>query len=177
MNCDILCSHLEDSDITDDVRCARKIHSIHTRLYGDGFTAWAAYEPYCKGQTLFTSDCFPDESINQAIPSINRNSLSNAVTIKPSSIGKKGKIYDRCELANELLVKYNFPKEQIHTWTCIAKHESSFDTRAVGRRNADGSGDHGLFQVRIISLISEHSSLNYIRLISISDLGHLLVHH
>lgn len=151
MNCNISCSHLKDSDIADDVRCARKIHSIHERLFGDGFTAWAAYEPYCKDQTQFTSDCFPNDSINQAIPSIiNRNSLLNTVTKIPSPIANKGKIYNRCELANELLVKYKIPREQIHTWICIAKHESNFDTRAVGRLNADGSGDHGLFQVRIV---------------------------
>lgn len=151
MNCDISCSHLEDSDIADDVRCARKIHSIHTRLYGDGFTAWAAYEPYCKGQRQFTSDCFPNDTINHTISSINRNSLLlNASTKKPSPIGKKGKIYNRCELANELLVKYKFPKENIHTWTCIAKHESNYLTSAIGRLNADGSGDHGLFQVRMV---------------------------
>lgn len=150
MNCDIPCSHLEDSDIADDVRCARKIHSIHSRLNGDGFTAWAAYEPYCKGQTQFTTDCFPNDQINQTIPSMNRNSLSNAVTKKPSPTSKKGKIFNRCELATELLVKYKIPKKQIHTWTCIAKYESNFDTGAVGRLNADGSGDHGLFQVRIV---------------------------
>jgi hypothetical protein len=30
---------------------------------------------------------------------------------------------------------------------CIAKHESEFNTSAVGHLNGDGSGDHGLFQI------------------------------
>lgn len=32
------------------------------------------------------------------------------------SSGKKGKIYERCELAQELFFKHKLPKEQIHTW-------------------------------------------------------------
>lgn len=151
MSCGIGCSHLEDSDIADDVRCARKIHSEHMRLFGDGFTAWVAYEPYCKAQTQFTSDCFTDNSVTTMAPAhpYTFPTAASTIAITPFT-GKQGKIYNRCELANELLVKYKIPKEQLHTWLCIAKHESNFDTSAVGRLNADGSGDHGLFQVKYI---------------------------
>nr|AAL17868.1 lysozyme precursor [Ornithodoros moubata] len=59
----------------------------------------------------------------------------------------EGKVYDRCSLASELRWKYNLPKDQIADWVCIAEHESSFNTAALGRPNSDGSQDHGLFQI------------------------------
>ncbi|KAH8295741.1 hypothetical protein KR018_006398, partial [Drosophila ironensis] len=59
----------------------------------------------------------------------------------------QGKIYSRCELAQELYYQHKLPMPQIPTWVCIAQHESSFNTAAVGRLNADGSADHGLFQI------------------------------
>lgn len=57
------------------------------------------------------------------------------------------KVYERCELARELKEVHSIPEDQIATWVCIAKHESEFNTSAVGHLNADGSGDHGLFQI------------------------------
>lgn len=57
------------------------------------------------------------------------------------------KIYNRCELAKELLLKHKVPKDELATWVCIAQHESSYDTSAIGRLNGDGSEDHGLFQI------------------------------
>lgn len=150
MSCGISCSYLEDSNIADDVKCAQKIHSEHERLFGDGFQAWAVYEPYCKEQVHFTADCFDDNASFNAIQKSQKYSIADVTPqngIISSQAKGKGKIYNRCELANELLVKYKLPREQIHTWVCIAKHESNFDTSAVGRLNADGSGDHGLFQI------------------------------
>ncbi|CAG9558004.1 unnamed protein product [Danaus chrysippus] len=52
------------------------------------------------------------------------------------------RIYDRCELARDLL-RLGVPREQVPTWVCIAFHESRYDTRA---RNPN-SGDHGLLQI------------------------------
>jgi hypothetical protein len=56
-------------------------------------------------------------------------------------------VYERCELARELKDVHNISEDQIATWVCIAKHESEFNTSAVGHMNSDGSGDHGLFQI------------------------------
>ncbi|PSN54899.1 hypothetical protein C0J52_10258 [Blattella germanica] len=58
-----------------------------------------------------------------------------------------GKVYERCELARELRDVHDFPEDQVATWVCIARHESEFNTSAVGHANGDGSGDHGLFQI------------------------------
>lgn len=58
-----------------------------------------------------------------------------------------GKIYQRCKLARELHYVHRIPFEHIGTWVCIAKHESSFNTAAIGNANTDGSLDHGLFQI------------------------------
>nr|CAI5832882.1 unnamed protein product [Callosobruchus analis] len=49
--CNRDCSYFRDDDIADDVQCALTIHKEHTRLSGDGFTAWAVYPLYCKGDT------------------------------------------------------------------------------------------------------------------------------
>eukprot|EP00094_Tigriopus_californicus_P007555 TCALIF_07274-PA protein Name:"Similar to LysX Lysozyme X (Drosophila melanogaster)" AED:0.48 eAED:0.48 QI:0/0.33/0.25/1/0/0.25/4/0/130 len=54
---------------------------------------------------------------------------------------------ERCELANLLLNTFNLPKEQIADWVCLARHESEYNTTAVGTLNADGSRDLGIFQI------------------------------
>uniref|UniRef100_A0A1B0A293 lysozyme n=1 Tax=Glossina pallidipes TaxID=7398 RepID=A0A1B0A293_GLOPL len=59
----------------------------------------------------------------------------------------RGKIYSKCELAQELYRKHHIPMEQIPIWVCIVQHESGFNTSAIARLNADGSADHGLFQI------------------------------
>lgn len=58
-----------------------------------------------------------------------------------------GKVYSACELAHELMDRHGMEREEVATWVCIAQHESNFNTSAVGRLNADGSEDHGLFQI------------------------------
>ncbi|XP_068083738.1 lysozyme C, milk isozyme-like [Anabrus simplex] len=58
----------------------------------------------------------------------------------------QAKIYERCELARELRNR-GIPGDQLATWVCIANFESSFNTNALGTKNADGSKDHGLFQI------------------------------
>lgn len=57
------------------------------------------------------------------------------------------RVYERCELARDLLNKYKVPRDQLATWICIADHESRFNTSAVGTTNSDGSSDHGIFQI------------------------------
>ncbi|KAK3921176.1 Lysozyme c-1 [Frankliniella fusca] len=59
----------------------------------------------------------------------------------------RAKVYERCELARELLNAHGVPRDQLAVWVCIARHESEFNTTAVGHVNGDGSGDHGLFQI------------------------------
>lgn len=58
--CHICCSNLEDDDITDDFKCAKKIHKAHTRLSGDGFNAWVVYHQHCSGgrSSKYLSGCF-----------------------------------------------------------------------------------------------------------------------
>lgn len=148
--CGVRCANLIDGDIADDVRCARHIFDEHQRIFGNGFSAWAAYNAYCSNESpKDLCDCFDDcnESTNvvrtnEIKPIEDKRLFTNDVATPP-----KGKRYDRCELAKELRYKHNIPKEQIHTWICIVQRESNFDTSVVGRLNADGSGDHGLFQI------------------------------
>ncbi|KAJ8929583.1 hypothetical protein NQ314_017715 [Rhamnusium bicolor] len=54
----------------------------------------------------------------------------------------EGKVYGRCEFARHLL-KHGVPKWQIPTWTCIARHESEYDTTKINHN----TGDHGILQI------------------------------
>lgn len=152
--CGLSCAQLEDDDISDDVKCMRKIYAEHQRLSGDGFNAWTVYGLHCRGRAeKYIDGCFTEDDQNNVI---NRVPGIVAPVHPPSftpptapvpSVRKLGKIYSRCELAQELLYTHFLPREQIATWVCIAEHESSLNTAAVGRLNADGSADHGLFQI------------------------------
>ncbi|KAK4872966.1 hypothetical protein RN001_014995 [Aquatica leii] len=53
------------------------------------------------------------------------------------------KVYERCELARELLEVHEISKQQLPTWLCILNYESHYNTSAHNK----GSGDHGLFQI------------------------------
>uniref|UniRef100_A0A1B0AVU7 lysozyme n=1 Tax=Glossina palpalis gambiensis TaxID=67801 RepID=A0A1B0AVU7_9MUSC len=140
--------HTRLSDIADDIRCVRTIYEEHTRLSGNGFTAWTVYQPHCRNKRVeHINQCFNESELRETLnigPSTNKNSIKTNLDTKSH---KKGKIYNKCELAQELYHKHHIPMEQIATWVCIAQHESSFNTAAIGRLNADGSADHGLFQI------------------------------
>ncbi|XP_034136803.1 uncharacterized protein LOC117589188 isoform X1 [Drosophila guanche] len=143
--CHINCDRLLDSDISDDVKCIRTIHEEHTRISGDGFTAWTVYNRNCRQRTKADiAGCFEATELSkeQAPPA-----GGNEIVRKAHPQVAKGKIFKRCELAQELHYKHKLPMKEIPTWVCIAEHESSFNTAAVGRLNADGSADHGLFQI------------------------------
>ncbi|KAL9904190.1 uncharacterized protein ACN2A1_004661 [Glossina fuscipes fuscipes] len=146
--CGIPCDNLLDSDIADDIRCVRTIYEEHTRLSGNGFTAWTVYQPHCRNKRVeHINQCFNESELRETLnigPSTNKNSIKTNLDTKSH---KKGKIYNKCELAQELYHRHHIPMEQIPTWVCIAQHESSFNTAALGRLNADGSADHGLFQI------------------------------
>lgn len=60
--CGVSCSSLEDDDIEDDVICARRIYRQHQRIFGDGFSAWAVYPYYCKGDVgHYINGCFKED--------------------------------------------------------------------------------------------------------------------
>ncbi|XP_030385840.1 uncharacterized protein LOC115632734 [Scaptodrosophila lebanonensis] len=146
--CHISCDKLLDSDISDDVQCVKTIYEEHTRISGDGFTAWTVYNGHCRKRSKSEiADCFDKNVLAKEEV---RPSSSNSVIRSPQAVGHskpKGKVYKRCELAQELYFKHKMPMQEIPTWVCIAQHESSYNTAAVGRLNTDGSADHGLFQI------------------------------
>lgn len=57
------------------------------------------------------------------------------------------KLYQRCELARDLLYRYRMSRQHVEKMVCIAHYESGLSTSAIGRMNGDGSADHGLFQI------------------------------
>lgn len=65
--CNSPCDKFRDDDISDDVKCVRKIFREHQRISGNGFNAWAVYKSYCKGdKSDYISDCF-DSVVDNAI--------------------------------------------------------------------------------------------------------------
>lgn len=56
----------------------KKIHEEHTRLSGDGFTAWAVYRPYCQGRSdHYIKGCFDETS---TIPSTTTTKSTSKLT-------------------------------------------------------------------------------------------------
>ncbi|XP_026847428.1 uncharacterized protein LOC113566350 [Drosophila persimilis] len=156
--CGLSCSRLRDDDIADDVLCVRKIYAEHQRISGDGFSAWQAYSAYCRQDVAsYVAGCgvgVSGTALSVAASyqhpqqvKVNHYQGQPQVPLAVAPVQRQAKIYNRCELAQELYYQHKLPMPQIPTWVCIAQHESSFNTAAVGRLNADGSADHGLFQI------------------------------
>jgi hypothetical protein len=76
---------LEDDDLADDVRCAKRIKRAHDRVTGgNGFTAWAVYRQHCSGpqealEKKFTADCFANSKVTTS------SSTTTTTTIETSS--------------------------------------------------------------------------------------------
>lgn len=49
--CSVKCRDLENDDLTDDIKCIEIIYSRHKKISGNGYTAWDAYNNYCKYDT------------------------------------------------------------------------------------------------------------------------------
>ncbi|XP_063702418.1 uncharacterized protein LOC134832355 [Culicoides brevitarsis] len=146
--CGVSCDDLTDEDISDDILCVKQIYAEHMKLSGNGFSAWSVY-PKCRGDvSIYVRGCFSEDINNlQTHRPIPRPGITAPPKPLKVKIKSNGKIYSKCELAQELYFKHKFPLSQIGTWVCIVQHESSFNTSAIGRLNWDGSEDHGLFQI------------------------------
>lgn len=105
-----------------------------TRMVGDCYKSTR--------RKMLRSILYEDDTLNQT------NMFSTgyfALLLVLLATSACAKIYERCELARELKEKYNVPEDQLATWVCIARHESNFDTTAVGTL-AQGK-DNGIFQI------------------------------
>jgi len=60
--------------------------------------------------------------------------------------GVSAKVYEKCQLVAELK-QSGVAQKDLADWTCLAYHESRYNTDATGRLNWDNSVDHGLFQI------------------------------
>lgn len=129
--CNVDCTQLVDDNLQDDLDCVQKIYEQHTLIANDGFTAWPIYETTCKN----LDNNYDVKECNITVESIADTKL------------KTPKIYEKCEFAQELYHYHGIPMDMIETITCIANEESSFNTAALGRKNKDGSKDHGIFQI------------------------------
>ncbi|XP_023218923.1 lysozyme-like [Centruroides sculpturatus] len=59
----------------------------------------------------------------------------------------QAKIYERCQLARELMYRFGFNRSVLGHWMCIIKHGSGYNTSSVIGPYPDGSYDHGLFSI------------------------------
>lgn len=141
--CKIRCNQLHDTFLKDDFECVQQIYAEHSRIHGDGFSAWPIYSAHCSDGLDLIKDCHTIQNriAIQSKPFLFKDKVQ---TIAEKKVHK---IYERCELARELYYTHDLPYEQIATWVCIAKYESIFNTSAIGNVNYDGSQDHGLFQI------------------------------
>ncbi|VTJ84973.1 Hypothetical predicted protein [Marmota monax] len=65
------------------------------------------------------------------------------------SVIVQGKVYERCELARTLkrLGMDGYRGISLANWVCLAKWESSYNTRATNYNPGDQSTDYGIFQI------------------------------
>merc|ERR1719270_495087 len=63
VSCDVKCNKFLDKDVSDDIRCVKKIFKEHNKLQGNGFKAWTAWSSKCAGNNLraFSKGCLPEE--------------------------------------------------------------------------------------------------------------------
>ncbi|XP_047507357.1 lysozyme-like [Pieris napi] len=54
--------------------------------------------------------------------------------------------FSTCELVRQLR-HHGFPESKMRDWVCLIEKESGRRNDAIGMMNADGSWDHGLFQI------------------------------
>uniref|UniRef100_T1GT06 lysozyme n=1 Tax=Megaselia scalaris TaxID=36166 RepID=T1GT06_MEGSC len=115
--CHSSCDKFEDNDISDDVACVRTIKAEHDRLFGNGFTAWTVYNLHCAGNTdHYLSGC--GGGFSSQVQSTKTNWIQNPPSnqIQNRIPKPKGKVYSKCELAEELRNRNHFPEEEISTW-------------------------------------------------------------
>lgn len=72
-------------------------------------------------------------------------SLKLVLVLSLAILGRltEGKIYSKCEFARTMKSNGITNPRDLGTWTCIAHHESRFDTKAI---NHD-TGDYGILQI------------------------------
>merc|ERR1711970_254785 len=56
------------------------------------------------------------------------------------------KVYERCELATQLVNVHGLARATLGNWVCLVQYESSYNTGATND-NTNGSRDYGLFQI------------------------------
>jgi len=60
--CKRQCKSFRDSNLDDDISCAKKIFSETQKLFGNGFNAWDSWNTKCKGRNLdsYVEGCFTE---------------------------------------------------------------------------------------------------------------------
>lgn len=134
--CDVDCSKLLDTDLTDDVICMKQILEEHGGLTGDGFDAWDVFTKKCKNNLeIYTRGCFPDSASSNPPSNVNFQE-------KP-----KGLVFNQCQLARELVFNHQIKMDDVAKWVCISRWMSSYNTSAIGKVSQTGPISHGIFQI------------------------------
>lgn len=126
--CNMQCQNLLDNDITDDVRCVKKVYEETSKFSSTGFDAWAVY-------TRNGSDCRNESKSYIA------GCFEESVMLNPAPMPPTQKAYEICELYEEL--KGKVLDEDISKFICIAYYESHLITSSTRQQGA-----HGLFQIK-----------------------------
>ena len=141
--CGVECDKFLDTDLSDDVSCARKIYDWH------GMQAWPVYEKFCSSsktsnlENTFLKNCNKNEptGLGPFIQGLETNLA--ALGPKGAIQEAQGKRFEKCELA-EIISNHNnkeFTKAESITLLCLAENESAL--LASQFRNKD----YGLYQI------------------------------
>ncbi|XP_060528310.1 uncharacterized protein LOC132703201 [Cylas formicarius] len=170
--CGITCKSLLDDDISNDIACARQVFDETQRFKKTGFEAWTVYSANCQGdQNKWLDGCGVNDRYERHVAqtrSLAGSNVNNSSQLGGEDEGFAGfsrtmfrssiyllaivyllhvgttsaKTYTNCEFAKTML-NNGIPKDQLGTWTCIASHESNFNTDSI---NHD-TGDYGILQI------------------------------
>lgn len=126
--CNIECDKLMDSDVSDDIECARTI------IAHEGFEAWSSYNEHCRTTTDRTQY---------------RETCDLTITSNKSPIfdTTKSKQFNLCDVAQLLADDKEFEPADLNTWLCLIENESNFSTAILSEPFSDGSREHGMFRI------------------------------
>lgn len=80
--------------------------------------------------------------------------LKLVLVLSLAILGIQAKVYSKCEFAKTMKSNGITNMKDLGTWTCIAHHESGFNTKAI---NHD-TGDYGILQISHIYWCSDSNT-------------------
>lgn len=129
--CFLTCYELNRYNESQYMGCMKNVYNYERNITSnDGFNAFAKYKTQCDGKSeQYLEDC------------------ATVVVTEPTTSAFDHKIYERCELAQELLNGHKVPLDEVGIWVCLAER-GDYNASAIGPLAADGiNRDYGLWYI------------------------------